>query len=132
MITIQFIKSTVEDYFNLPPGSIDLKTQERKIVERRQIAQFLAKQLTDLTNKEIAFSIGNKDHSTIDHSVKTINNLIDSDKKMKSDIDEIIKRLNDSGYRLRQIKSQIISLSSEYFGETSLQKKLIENIFCCD
>jgi phosphoglycolate phosphatase-like HAD superfamily hydrolase len=94
---LQTLSDTVEDYFNIPRGEIKRKTRKPEIKEPRQIAMTLALnfllpkngKLYSKTNIGIFFG---KDHATVIHANKTINNLLDTDRKLKSDVDEIRKR----------------------------------------
>ena len=92
-ITIDYIQKIVCDYFNMPIDSLQSKTRKREIVQARQIAMFFSKSLTKSSLASIGSQIGNKDHATVLHACKTVNNLIDTDKHFRVDVEEIEKRL---------------------------------------
>jgi chromosomal replication initiator protein len=92
-ITIDYIQKIVCDYFNMPVDSLQSKTRKREIVQARQIAMFFSKSLTKSSLTSIGTQIGHKDHATVLHACKTVNNLIDTDKQFKNDVEEIEKRL---------------------------------------
>ena len=92
-LKIQIICRTVEEYFNLPEGSIQIKTRKREIVERRQIAMYFSKKLTMSSLSFIGSQIGKKDHATVLHACKTVNNLKETDKAFKLCVEEIEKKL---------------------------------------
>lgn len=92
-ISIDFISKVVCDYFNMPPETINSKTRKREIVQARQIAMFFAKNLTKSSLATIGSQIGGKDHATVLHAYKTVNNLMDTDKRFRQYIDEIEKKL---------------------------------------
>lgn len=92
-ITIDYIQKTVCDYFNMPSDSLQSKTRKREIVQARQIAMFFSKTMTKSSLASIGAQIGHKDHATVLHACKTVNNLIDTDKQFRYDIEEIEKRL---------------------------------------
>ncbi|RLD62742.1 MAG: chromosomal replication initiator protein DnaA [Bacteroidetes bacterium] len=92
-ITIDFIEKTVCDYFNMPVSLINSKTRKREIVQARQIAMYFAKSLTKQSLSTIGAKIGGKDHATVLHACKTVNNLIDTDKRFKVYINELEKKL---------------------------------------
>ncbi|MGE4288618.1 MAG: chromosomal replication initiator protein DnaA [Salinivirgaceae bacterium] len=92
-ISIDYIQKVVCDYFNMPPEVINSKTRKREIVQARQIAMFFAKNLTKSSLATIGSQIGGKDHATVLHACKTVNNLIDTDKRFRGFIDEIEKKL---------------------------------------
>jgi chromosomal replication initiator protein len=92
-ITIDYIQKIVCDYFNMPVDSLQSKTRKREVVQARQIAMFFSKNLTKSSLASIGSQIGRKDHATVLHACKTVNNLIDTDKQFKIDVEEIEKRL---------------------------------------
>ena len=92
-ISIDYIQKVVCDYFNMPQELIISKTRKREIVQARQIAMFFAKGLTKSSLATIGSQIGGKDHATVLHACKTVNNLIDTDKRFRCYIDEIEKKL---------------------------------------
>ena len=68
-------------------------TRKREIVQARQIAMFFSKSLTKSSLATIGSQIGDKDHATVLHACKTVNNLIETDKRFRLQLDEIEKRL---------------------------------------
>jgi len=92
-ISIDYIQKVVCDYFNMPMEMLKSKTRKREIVQARQIAMFFAKSMTKSSLVTIGTQIGNKDHATVLHACKTVNNLIDTDKSFRVYIDEIEKKL---------------------------------------
>jgi chromosomal replication initiator protein len=77
----------------MPVDSLLSKTRKREVVQARQIAMFFSKNLTKSSLASIGSQIGQKDHATVLHACKTVNNLMDTDKQFKCDIEEIEKRL---------------------------------------
>lgn len=92
-ISIDYIQKIVCNYFNVPVELIHSKTRKREIVQARQVAMFFSKQLTKSSLTTIGAQIGGKDHATVLHACKTINNLLETDKKFKGQIDEIENKL---------------------------------------
>jgi chromosomal replication initiator protein len=92
-ISIDYIQKVVCDYFEMPVDVLRSKTRKREVVQARQIAMYFAKTLTKSSLTSIGTSIGGKDHATVLHSCKTVNNLIETDKRFRSFIDEIEKKL---------------------------------------
>jgi chromosomal replication initiator protein len=77
----------------MPIDLISSKTRKREIVQARQIAMFFAKSLTKNSLATIGSQIGGKDHATVLHACKTVNNLIETDKRFKVYINDIEKKL---------------------------------------
>lgn len=92
-ISIEFIQKLVCDYFQIPVEHVKSKTRKREIVQARQISMFYAKDLTKSSLKTIGMHFGGRDHSTVIHACQTVNDLIETDKKFRADIEEIGKRI---------------------------------------
>lgn len=92
-ISIDYIQQIVCDYFNISADSLGSKTRKREIVQARQITMYFAKNLTKSSLASIGSQIGGKDHATVLHACKTVNNLIDTDKRFKIYINELEKKL---------------------------------------
>ncbi|MBX2985797.1 MAG: chromosomal replication initiator protein DnaA [Bacteroidia bacterium] len=92
-ISIDFIQKVVCDYYNIDVDTVKSKTRKREIVQARQIAMFFAKDFTKASLKNIGSHFGGRDHSTVIHACQTVNDLIDTDKKFRYDVDELQKRI---------------------------------------
>ncbi len=92
-ISIDYIQKVVCNYFNIPLDHIQSKTRKREIVQARQVAMFFSKSLTKASLATIGSQIGGKDHATVLHACKTVNNLIETDKRFRIQVDEIEKKL---------------------------------------
>jgi chromosomal replication initiator protein len=92
-ISIDFIQKMVCDYFNLPVDSINSKTRKREIVQARQLAMYFAKKHTKASLATIGLHCGNKDHATVLHACRTVNNLIDTDKQFRIYVEELDKKI---------------------------------------
>jgi len=79
-ISIDYIQKVVCDYFSLPLEQINSKTRKREIVQARQIAMFFSKKHTKSSLATIGLHCGNKDHATVLHACRTVNNLLETDK----------------------------------------------------
>jgi chromosomal replication initiator protein len=92
-ISIDYIQKVVSEYFGLPNDVLQTKTRKREIVQARQIAMFFSKSMTKSSLSTIGSLIGGKDHATVLHACKTVNNLIDTDKRFKGQIEDIERKL---------------------------------------
>lgn len=92
-ISIDYIQKIVSEYFGMPEEMIRAKTRKREIVQARQIAMYFSKNLTKSSLSTIGSLIGGKDHSTVLHACKTVNNLMETDKHFKRQVDEIERKL---------------------------------------
>ncbi len=92
-VSIDYIQKVVCKYFDVTLEQLNSKTRKREIVQARQIAMYFAKTMTKASLASIGASIGGKDHATVLHACKTVNNLMDTDKHFKADIEELDKKL---------------------------------------
>ncbi len=90
VLTAEFIQKKVCEKLGVDEALISSKDQRNNIVEARQIAHAIARDRTYLSLKEIGKRIGNRDHSTVLHSCRTVSNLLETDKKYKAMFEEII------------------------------------------
>src|ERR1017187_5414843 len=88
-VTIDYIQKVVCDYFHLPLEAIKSNSRKREVVQARQITMYFAKNLTKYSLQSIGKQCGNKDHATVLHSCKTVNNLMDSDKRFRANVYEL-------------------------------------------
>ena len=92
-LSLDYIQKIVCTHLNLPVESLRSKTRQREIVQARQIAMYFAKNHTTKSLSHIGNAIGGKDHATVLHAYKTITNLLDVDKNLRKNVDDIEKRL---------------------------------------
>lgn len=92
-LSIDYIQKVVSDYFSIPIDLMHSKTRKREIVQARQIAMYFSKILTKSSLATIGSQIGGKDHATVLHACKTVNNLSDTDKRFRVFIEDIEKKL---------------------------------------
>ncbi len=95
-VSIDYIQKVVCDYFDIPIETMKSKTRKREIVQCRQLAMYFSKQMTKNSLAMIGKYCGNKDHATVLHACKTVNNLADTDKRFKGYILDIEKKLTIS------------------------------------
>ncbi len=93
-VSIDYIQKVVCDYFDLPIELMKSKTRKREIVQARQIAMYFSKKLTKSSLATIGMHCGGKDHATVLHACKTVNNLLDTDKRFRQYISEIEKKIS--------------------------------------
>ena len=92
-ISMDYIQKVVSDYFGLTIDEMNSKTRKRNIVQARQLAMFFAKQHTKASLTSIGLQCGNKDHATVLHACKTVQNLIDTDKEFRGYVDDLEKNI---------------------------------------
>lgn len=97
-ISIEYIQKLVCDFYNIPVEAVKSKTRKREIVQARQIAMYFTKDLTKASLKNIGMYFGGRDHSTVIHACQTVNDLMETDKKFRHDVEEIEKRIKINTY----------------------------------
>ena len=85
-ISIDDIQKQVADHFNIRVADMFSARRARQIARPRQIAMFLAKNLTSLSYPEIGRRFGNRDHTTIMHAVRKIEELMEADASLADDV----------------------------------------------
>jgi len=93
-VSIEYIQKVVCDYFDLPIELMKSKTRKREVVQARQIAMYFSKKMTKSSLANIGMHCGGKDHATVLHACRTVNNLSETDKKFKSYLDDLDKKLS--------------------------------------
>jgi len=91
--TVEKIRDVVCEYFSLSIDAISTKSRKREVVQARQIAMYLSKQLTKSSLASIGNTIGQRDHATVLHACKIVNDLMDCDKNFRSSVREIEEKL---------------------------------------
>ena len=81
------------DYFKVSIDALQSKTRKRDIVQARQLAMYFAKKYTNASLSSIGIQIGKRDHATVLHACKTVDNLFETDKLFKSYVDDLNKKL---------------------------------------
>ncbi len=92
-ISIDYIQKVVCDYFNLPLDLINSKTRKREIVQARQLAMYFSKKHTKSSLATIGLHCGNKDHATVLHACRTVNNLVETDKQFRVYVEDLEKKI---------------------------------------
>ena len=92
-VTVEDIQKSVSNHYNIKNSEMHSDRRSRNVARPRQIAMYLSKQMTSFSLPEIGRKFGGRDHTTVMHAIKTINNLIKEDTSIKEDIDIISRNL---------------------------------------
>lgn len=93
-VSIEYIQKVVSDYFQMDVATLQSKTRKRHIVQARQLAMFFSKKLTKASLASIGSQIGKRDHATVLHACKTVNNLSSTDKQFHKYVKDLDKKLS--------------------------------------
>ena len=92
-VSIDYIQKVVSDYFQMDVETLQSKTRKRHIVQARQLAMFFAKKFTKASLASIGSQIGKRDHATVLHACKTVDNLSATDKQFRKYVEDLNKKL---------------------------------------
>ena len=92
-VTIDLIQTTVCKFFKISKNEMLSARRSRYLVRPRQTAIYLAKMLTSKSLPEIGRSFSNRDHTTVIHSVKTIEKLRQEDKELNANVDNLKNKI---------------------------------------
>ena len=93
-VSIDYIQKVVSDYFQMDVDTLQSKTRKRHIVQARQLAMFFAKKFTKASLASIGSQIGKRDHATVLHACKTVDNLSTTDKQFRKYVEDLTKKLS--------------------------------------
>jgi chromosomal replication initiator protein len=92
-ISIENIQKTVADYFKIKVADMYSKKRTRVLARPRQMAMYLARELTNLSYPEIGLAFGGRDHTTVLHACSKIEELKASDQTLRKDYNLLIQVL---------------------------------------
>ena len=94
-ITIEEIQKRVAEHFNMRIADMHSARRARAVARPRQVAMYLSKQLTSRSLPEIGRKFGGRDHTTVMHAVKKVEQLRETDATFAEDID-LLRRMLES------------------------------------
>ncbi|MFF3668373.1 chromosomal replication initiator protein DnaA [Microtetraspora malaysiensis] len=92
-ITISLIMSTTAEYFGVSLDDVCGSSRSRALVTARQIAMYLARELTDLSLPKIGQQFGGRDHTTVMHAERKIRSLMAERRSMYNQVNELTTRI---------------------------------------
>ena len=91
-VTIEEIQKRVAEYYNIKVSEMSSARRAQMVARPRQVAMYLSKQLTSRSLPEIGRKFGNRDHTTVMHAVKRIDQLRQIDAGFTEDV-ELLRRM---------------------------------------
>jgi chromosomal replication initiator protein len=92
-ITVDEIQKVTADHFGLKQADLLSERRTRAVARPRQIAMHICKQLTTRSYPDIGRRFGGRDHTTVLHAVKKIDELIAADEQIARDVEALMRRL---------------------------------------
>jgi chromosomal replication initiator protein len=94
LVTIENIQKTVAEYYKIRLNELLSKKRNRSLARPRQLAMALAKELTNHSLPEIGDAFGGRDHTTVLHACRKIDELKISDVRIKEDFSNLLRTLS--------------------------------------
>ncbi|MBM3571105.1 MAG: chromosomal replication initiator protein DnaA [Alphaproteobacteria bacterium] len=94
-VTIEEIQEKVAEHFNIRISEMTSARRARVVARPRQVAMYLSKQLTSRSLPEIGRRFGDRDHTTVMHAVRKVEQLRNADRNFSADID-LLRRMLES------------------------------------
>lgn len=92
-LTVEEIQRIVAEFYDIPNDLLRAKTRKQEIVIARQVAMYLAKELTNSSLKTIGLNFGGRDHSTVIHAYQTVEEQIKIDPKFRSSMEQLRRKI---------------------------------------
>ena len=94
-VTIEEIQKRVAEHFNVRISDMHSARRARSVARPRQVAMYLSKQLTSRSLPEIGRKFGGRDHTTVMHAVKKVDELQDQDSSFAEDVNLLRRMLEN-------------------------------------
>jgi chromosomal replication initiator protein len=92
-VTVDMIQKTVAEHYNLKQADLISERRARAVARPRQVAMWLAKQITTRSLPDIGRRFGGRDHTTVLHAVRRIESLKAEDPAIARDVDVLLRKL---------------------------------------
>ena len=95
-VTAEMIMQTVSDYYSVTLSELVGPTRKREVTVPRQVAIYLTREMTGMSLPQIGEVFGGRDHTTIMHSCKVMENAINKDSSMKNLVNTVKNRVQNA------------------------------------
>jgi chromosomal replication initiator protein len=96
-VTIQAIQQTVADYFGIRLEEMRAKRRTKAVAFPRQVAMYLARELTDASLPRIGEAFGGRDHTTVMHACDRVKHALQQDPHLAASLKRLMERLQHGG-----------------------------------
>lgn len=93
LVSIDNIQRVVAEYYKIKGSDLHSKRRSRSVARPRQVAMYMAKELTNHSLPEIGDSFGGRDHTTVLHACRKIRELLESDADIREDVKNLLRTL---------------------------------------
>jgi len=98
-ITVDVIQRTVADYFNLSANELKGKKRTRQVAFPRQIAMYIARDITEASMTDIGLEFGGRDHTTVMHACQRVESRMRTDPTIEDVLQTLNRRIKEEGSR---------------------------------
>jgi len=95
-ITVEEIQRQCAEFFDIPVDLLRAKTRKQEVVNVRQIAMYLAKDMTNCSLKTIGLHFGGRDHSTVIHAYQSVEDQMKLDTRFRDTLQQVRKKIEIS------------------------------------
>ncbi len=95
VVNVDTIILETAKYFDIDPKELKSKTRKQEVVNVRQIAMYIIRELTGLSYKKIGEDFSGRDHTTVMSSIEKVKELMNEDELFQNDIEEIIANIKN-------------------------------------
>jgi chromosomal replication initiator protein len=92
-LTIEKITAIVCKHLGVNEDVLMSKTRQREIVLARQMSMYFSKKYTNQSQSTIGHVVAGRDHATVNHSIKTVSNLLATDRQFEYTLKEIEQKI---------------------------------------
>ncbi|TVR04503.1 MAG: chromosomal replication initiator protein DnaA [Spirochaetaceae bacterium] len=96
-ITMDVIQRTVADYFNMSSQELKGKKRTKVIAFPRQVAMFIAREMTEYSTTEVGLEFGGRDHTTVMHACQRIESRMRTDPTLEPTVQFLIRQIKEQG-----------------------------------
>jgi len=100
-ITMDVIQRTVADYFNLSSQELKGKKRTKVIAFPRQLAMYIAREITEYSTTEVGLEFGGRDHTTVMHACQRIENRMRTDPTVEPTVQFLVRQIKEQGTKSR-------------------------------
>jgi chromosomal replication initiator protein len=94
-VTIDNILRVVADHYKLSYNDLKGKKRTKNIAFPRQIAMYIARDITEYSTTELGFEFGGRDHTTVMHACQKIDEMLKADPNLVSSIQSLVREIKD-------------------------------------
>jgi chromosomal replication initiator protein len=93
VLKVSYIQAIVADHFRIPPREMTSQRRSQWIARPRQVAMYMTRELTPKSYPDIGRNFGGRDHSTVIHACKRVEQMMREDANFRDDVASLLFRL---------------------------------------